>query len=43
MYGMGSLFSRRSGLFGTGLIALAFYLVFMRGRGAQGNANWGSY
>jgi tetratricopeptide (TPR) repeat protein len=43
MYGMGSLFSRRSGLLGTGLMALAFYFLFMRGRGAQGNTNWGSY
>jgi tetratricopeptide (TPR) repeat protein len=41
--GLGALFSRGSGLLGTGVMALAFYFLFMRGRGAQGNNNWGSY
>jgi tetratricopeptide (TPR) repeat protein len=43
--GLGSLFSRRSGLLGTGLMAAAFYFLFMRGGRAQGQGNggWGSY
>jgi tetratricopeptide (TPR) repeat protein len=41
--GLGSIFSRGSGLLGTGVMAVAFYFLFMRGRGAQGNGNWGSY
>jgi hypothetical protein len=40
---IGSLFSRRSGLFGTAIMAIAFYFVFMRGRGGGGSGNWGSY
>ena len=40
---IGSLFSRRSGLFGTAIMAFAFYFVFMRGRGGGGAASWGSY
>ncbi len=40
---LGSLFSRRSGLLGTGLMAAAFYFLFMRGRGAPGGSSGGSY
>jgi tetratricopeptide (TPR) repeat protein len=42
--GLGSMLSGRSGLFGTAMLAAAFYFLFMRGRGASGsNAGWGSY
>jgi len=42
--GFGSMFSGRSGLFGTVMLAAAFYFLFMRGRGASSsNAGWGSY
>jgi tetratricopeptide (TPR) repeat protein len=41
--GLGGMLSRRSGLFGTLAIAVAFYFLFMRGRGGDGNASWGSY
>jgi tetratricopeptide (TPR) repeat protein len=42
--GLGSMLSGRSGLFGTALLAAAFYFLFMRGRrGGGGNAGWGSY
>jgi tetratricopeptide (TPR) repeat protein len=42
--GLGSMLSGRSGMFGTALMAAAFYFFFMRGRGAGGaNASWGSY
>jgi hypothetical protein len=36
------MFSRRSGLFSTAIMAIAFYFLFMRGRGGGGSANWGS-
>ena len=42
--GFGAMLSGRSGLFGTVMLAAAFYFLFMRGRGASGsNAGWGSY
>jgi tetratricopeptide (TPR) repeat protein len=41
--GLGALFSRGSGLLGTIITGAAFYFLFMRGRGSQGNSNWGSY
>jgi tetratricopeptide (TPR) repeat protein len=42
--GLGSLLSGRSGMFGTVMLAAAFYFLFMRGRGAsRSNAGWGSY
>jgi tetratricopeptide (TPR) repeat protein len=41
--GLGALFSRGSGLLGTIITGAAFYFLFMRGRGTQGNGNWGSY
>ena len=40
---LGGLLSRRSGLLGTVGMALAFYFLFMRGRGGFGSAGWGSY
>src|SRR4051794_34716051 len=42
-FGLGSMFSGRSGLFGTGLLALTFYFLFMRGRRGAGDGSWGSY
>jgi len=42
--GLGSMLSGRSGLFGTALLAAAFYFLFMRGRGGGGaGGGWGSY
>jgi tetratricopeptide (TPR) repeat protein len=42
--GFGSMLSGRSGLFGTAMLAAAFYFLFMRGRGGGGgSAGWGSY
>ena len=42
--GLGSMLSGRSGLFGTALMAAAFYFLFMRNRGGgRGGAGWGSY
>jgi tetratricopeptide (TPR) repeat protein len=41
--GMGSMLSSRSGLFGTALLAVAFYFLFMRGRRGAGDNSWGSY
>jgi len=40
--GMGSLFSGRSGLLGTVLLAGVFYFLFMRGRSGA-SSSWGSY
>ena len=40
--GLGSLFSGRSGLLGTVLLAGAFYFLFMRGRRGA-SSSWGSY
>jgi len=41
--GMGSMLSGRSGLFGTALMAAAFYFFFMRGRAGSATPGWGSY
>jgi tetratricopeptide (TPR) repeat protein len=41
--GMGSMLSGRSGLFGTALLAVGFYFLFMRGRRGAGDSSWGSY
>jgi tetratricopeptide (TPR) repeat protein len=38
-----SFFAGRSGLLGTGVIALAFYFLFVRGGRGGGSAGWGSY
>jgi tetratricopeptide (TPR) repeat protein len=43
MGSMGSMLSGRSGLFGTALLAVAFYFLFMRGRRGAGDGSWGSY
>jgi len=40
--GMGSLFSGRSGLLGTALLAGVFYFLFMRRRSGA-SSSWGSY
>jgi tetratricopeptide (TPR) repeat protein len=43
MMGLGSILGGRSGMFGTALLAAAFYF-FMRGRGGNSaSAPWGSY
>jgi tetratricopeptide (TPR) repeat protein len=39
---IGSMFSGRTGLFGTALLAAVFYFLFMRGRSGA-SSSWGSY
>ena len=41
--GLGSMFGGRGGLFGTVLMAAAFYFFFMRGRAGTATPGWGSY